>query len=97
MVRAMSEAHVALFLVSENFLASDFIMRHELPDLLRYADERAVTVLWILLDDCLWEDSALKEYQGENAGRAISAMTPSEQTQTIKKICVKVRDLLGGD
>jgi hypothetical protein len=46
---AMSEANVALFLVSANFLASEFIMSHELPDLLRFAEDRHVTILWVLV------------------------------------------------
>ncbi|MCG8430172.1 MAG: TIR domain-containing protein, partial [Candidatus Omnitrophica bacterium] len=49
--KAMSESHVALFLVSAHFLASEFIMQHELPDLLQYADERDVKILWVLLED----------------------------------------------
>jgi TIR domain-containing protein len=96
-VKAMSEAHVALFLVSENFLASDFIMQHELPELLRYAEEGGVTVLWVLLNECLWEDSALAQYQAENASRPLSTMDEGEKTLVIKNICVRVRELLGGD
>jgi TIR domain len=91
---AMTEARVALFMVSENFLASEFIMEHELPGLLKYAEDRDVIVLWVLLDDCLWEESALAEYQGENAGRSLADMAEEERTKTIKNICLKVRNLL---
>jgi hypothetical protein len=91
---AMSNANAALFLVSTRFLASDFIMKHELPDLLRLAEQKGVRILWVLLEDCLWEESGLVEYQGENAGQPLSAMLEGEQNRLIAKTCRRVRDLL---
>ena len=38
---AMGESQIALFLVSAHFLASEFITRYELPELLKYAEEDA--------------------------------------------------------
>lgn len=91
---AMAQADVALFLVSAHFLASEFIMKHELPELLRSAEERDVTILWVLVDDCLWEDSALAAYQSENAEQPLTLLPEGERTRVIKKACLRIRDLL---
>jgi hypothetical protein len=91
---AMSQADVALFLVSEHFLASDFIMQNELPDLLQFAENGNVKILWVLVDDCLWEASALAGYQGENPEHPLSLLSGGEQTRVIKNACVKISSLM---
>jgi hypothetical protein len=92
--RAMADSHVALFLVSAYFLASEFITRHELPQLLKYVEERGLRVVWVLLDDCLWEVSALADYQGENAAQPLTLLSEGEQSRAIKKACVRIQGLL---
>jgi len=92
---AMRESHIALFLVSDHFLASEFITRRELPELIRYAsEERKVQILWCLLDDCLWEVSPLANYQGENPTQPLTLLSEGEQSRAIKKACLRIRDLL---
>jgi len=91
---ALSNANAALFLVSTRLLASDFIMKHELPDLLNLAEQNGVKIIWILLEDCLWEESGLAEYQGENAGQPLSTLPEGEQNRIIMKTCRRIRDLL---
>src|SRR5262249_28731899 len=92
---AMGESQIALFLVSAHFLASEFITRYELPDLIRYADEeRNLQIVWVLLDDCLWEISPLADYQGENANQPLTLLSEGEQSRTIKKTCLRIRELL---
>ena len=44
---ALASAKAAIFLVSQNFLASDFIHNNELPILLDAAEKHKVLILWI--------------------------------------------------
>ena len=54
---AIGRSRLALLLVSSTFLASDFIMRQELPALL----ERGAHVVPVLVGDCLCDEEPLLE------------------------------------
>ena len=54
---AIRRSRLALLLVSRPFLASDFIMRQELPALI----ERGVHVVPVLVGECLWDQEPLLE------------------------------------
>ncbi len=91
---AMRDSQIALFLVSSHFLGSEFITRHELPSLVRYAaDERRVQILWVLLDDCIWEGSALADYQGENVNNPLTLLSEGERSRAIKNTCQRIGKL----
>ena len=60
---ALAQAKVALLLVSDAFLASEFVMNEEVPKLLAAAEAEGVRVLWVSLSPCLVEHTAIGEYQ----------------------------------
>jgi len=75
---AVREADVAVLLVSANFIASDFIMRRELPDLLaiRNGEQpgRLRRILPLILEPCMWKYvPALKELEVRPKGHELSA------------------------
>lgn len=82
---AMRHADVALFLVSSHFLASDFVNRDELPELLRMARQRSLRVVWVLLDVCLWEMTPLAKFQGVNADRPLIGLRSKAARQAVIK------------
>jgi TIR domain len=53
---AMTQADVAVVLLSADYLASDHIMDAELPALLDRRDAGSVEVIPVLLRPCVWED-----------------------------------------
>jgi hypothetical protein len=50
--QAMKGAEAAVLLVSDNFLASSYIMSKEVPYLLRANRERGLMIFWIFLEPC---------------------------------------------
>jgi hypothetical protein len=61
---AMKQAAVAVCLVSEYFLASDFCTKQEVPFLLKRSAEDGLLIIPVLLSECVWEAHRwLKETQ----------------------------------
>lgn len=61
--KALTSTKVAVLLVTKDFLASDFIHLNELGPLLKSAKEDGVAIRWVLVRDCNWKKTPLKDYQ----------------------------------
>jgi len=48
-------AKVGLLVISPDFLSSEFVMRHEVPLLLKKHEENGLHLIPILLRQCVWE------------------------------------------
>jgi internalin A len=92
--QALTQASVAILLVSPNFLASDFIAEHELPPLLTAAKAKGVTILWIPISDSLVTETDLNDYQAAHSpSKPLDTLTPPEQNQALVKICKEIKRL----
>jgi hypothetical protein len=60
---ALSRAKVAILLVSQHFLASDFINDNELPQLLTKSTDGATKICWIPISDSLYTETEIEKYQ----------------------------------
>ena len=88
---ALQRARVALLLVSSDFLASDFIAKHELPALLKAAQHEGATIMWIPLRSSMWEATELATYQAViDPGKVLNAMTDAEREEAWVTIARKV-------
>ncbi|HSE58515.1 MAG TPA: toll/interleukin-1 receptor domain-containing protein, partial [Nitrospiraceae bacterium] len=91
--RALSSAKVAVLLVSTNFLASDFIAKHELPPLLKRAKAGGLTVLWVHLSSSLYEEMDIEGYQAaHDIAKPLDSLSESEQAKVLVEIARKIRD-----
>ncbi|HPO16857.1 MAG TPA: toll/interleukin-1 receptor domain-containing protein, partial [Candidatus Hydrogenedentes bacterium] len=93
---ALNSAKVAVFLVSDNFLASNFIVEHELHPLLQAATNDGVVILWVLIRECMWE--TIKELEERQAVHPLTTplerLSEPEQRTIFKELGRKVLENL---
>jgi TIR domain len=89
--KALTSASVAVLLVSQNFLASHFIAENELPPLLKAAREEGVTIFWIYLSSCLFEQTEIASYQAaHDTSRPLDRLSKSQRQAVLSETCAKL-------
>lgn len=78
---------MAVLLVTKDFLASDFIHDHELGPLLKEAAAGGVAIRWVLVRDCNWENTPLKDYQAAFPPEKPLAAMKAERDSAWVTIC----------
>jgi TIR domain-containing protein len=90
--RALDSARVAVLLVSPNFLASEFVMKEELPNVLDAAEREGVRVLWCMVRKCWYEATRLKDYQGaHDPKKAWNALSETELDELLVEVAKKIQ------
>ena len=94
--KALGKTSVAVLLVSPSFLASDFIHEHELGPLLTEAEDGGVTILWIQLSSCSYEETPLKDYQAvvSPPEKPLAQMSTANRDETWVQICKEIKKAL---
>jgi hypothetical protein len=88
---ALADAKVAVLLVSPNFLASSFIHNMELPPLLNAARAEGLTILWIPIEECLYEATDIGDYQAAyNPKRPLASLSGAKVSEALKEICTVI-------
>lgn len=65
---ALMQSGAAILLVSADFLASDFIVENELPQLLRIAEEKGTRIFQLIVSPCYFDESEnLSQFQAVNS------------------------------
>jgi hypothetical protein len=92
---ALVRASIAILLVSDHFLASDFIAENELPPLLKRAEENGVRIMWIPISPCLHHRTPISEYQAAcDPERPLEVRSEAEWKSELAKICHQVESLI---
>jgi TIR domain len=90
---ALAKTSVAVMLVSPDFLDSDFIHEHELGPLLKEAEAGGVTILWVLIRDCSYEETLLEPYQAiMSPDKSLASMPRAKRDTAWKAVCKAIKE-----
>lgn len=94
--QALARAKVAVLLVSDAFLASDFITKHELPSLLKAAERDGALVLSVILSPCRFERTPeLSQFQAINdPSSTLEDMNPPKWKRVLVEVSNQIEDFL---
>ncbi|MCU0286928.1 MAG: CHAT domain-containing protein, partial [Acidobacteria bacterium] len=88
---ALASAKIAVLLVSEHFLASDYITKVELPAILDAANKKECTLFWMLIRDCLYEEYGLKKLQAaHDLKQPLEDLNPSDVNKILTGIAREI-------
>ena len=98
----MNAAGVVILLVTQNFLNSDFICNHELPQLLRDAEDEKALVIWVpaersQVDDFFIEDENgrlyIAKYQAAcDPKKPLNKLSETERQDVYMDICDRIKN-----
>ena len=92
---SLESSQVIIALVSQQYLASDFIYHEELREALRATRAGQKKLLWILLGDCQYESEGLARLMAVNdLKRPLKEMSDVEQEKTLNQVAHRLRDIL---
>ncbi|MEO7318739.1 MAG: hypothetical protein ABIZ56_07100 [Chthoniobacteraceae bacterium] len=92
----LATTKVAMMIVSDLFLESDFITRAKLPALLEKERESGLKICWVLAGQCLFELAGLKESDaGNRVGSAFDGLGLAQRDAAVAEIAKKVANYLG--
>lgn len=84
---ALSSASVVVLIVTKNFLASDFIMKIELPKVFVKENQGSIKIAWIYWGFCNYEGTALEKYQSLNdLSSPLGSLGESEREAKLSEI-----------
>ncbi len=88
---ALENADGALFLVTQDFLNSDFITDQELPILIKRAKKGQLKIYWVLVESCLFKESPLAQLQATNmVSEPLYGMKGDRKKAAITDICGRI-------
>jgi hypothetical protein len=93
---ALRVTKVAILLISQNFLASDFIVDNELPPLLEAAEVDNATILEVILMPCsLNQFPELSKFQSINDPKSpLAGMSDVDKAETLVKLADRIGEII---
>ena len=92
--QALERACVAVLIVSPDFLASDFIEKHELPPLLKAAKQDGLVIVCLHVSHCLYDETELEKYKHVNdPKRTLDLLSLGERNRELARVCREIKAL----
>ena len=94
---AVKKTRVAVFLVSPDSLASDFINKEELGPLVAAKEAGEVTIVWVQLSACAYDRTSLKDLQAVYSppGKPVAGLTKAKRDAAWLEVSREVKKALG--
>ncbi|MGD2092498.1 MAG: tetratricopeptide repeat protein [Candidatus Aminicenantes bacterium] len=93
---ALETTKIAVLLVSDNFLAADFITKVELPAFFKAAEKQECVICWIHIRDCLYDESGIDKFQAAHDIKSpLESLSSSKAQKTLVEIARKIKELYG--
>jgi TIR domain len=90
---SLESARVAVFLITQNFLHSEFIGQKELPVLLEKAKNRGCVIFWIAVSSSTVADSELSQFQAANdPNQPLDTLPEPEQNRVLTSIYERMKE-----
>jgi internalin A len=93
--KALDDARLAILLVSQDFLTSEFISNDELPKLLDGAKNKGVEILWIAVSSCTVDDTPIARYQAVHKTPPLDLLSDPEKKEKLLQIYEKIKSVVG--
>jgi hypothetical protein len=92
----ISQADVAVLLVSPDYLASDWVASNELPVLLKAAEERGLRIVWIPISHSLYAETGISQFQAlTDPSKPLNALSRVERERAIFESVRRIADVAG--
>jgi mRNA-degrading endonuclease RelE of RelBE toxin-antitoxin system len=93
--RSLGAARVAVFLITQNFLNSEFIREKELPALLEKAKAGGCLVFWIAVSASTVEDSEIARFQAANdPNLPLDKLSEADQNGVFKSLYDRMKEVV---
>ncbi len=90
--KELNKADIAVMLVSQNFLASEFVTAQEIPQLLKAAESRGLKIIWVPISYCMFDETELTDYQAtHDPQNPLESMEKWQQDKALFEICNQIK------
>ena len=94
--RRLHEADVAIILISDSFLASNFIRTKEIPALLRSREQQGMRLITLILEPCAWRETLELDFiRGSGKDDVpLSSLSQAKQEKALAKLAGEIASVL---
>ena len=92
---AIHSARIAVLVVSSDFLASEFILEHEIPPLFDRESRGELAVFALIVRPCVWQTTQwLNEFQVYPSATPLSKLTECEYEERLQEFVLRIDEQL---